>query len=135
MLQLSSLVVAKSILHQVTAALAVAEQELCFEHRYAHTRTLTATYSSNLNFSHTGHTNYRTRRIWSVVSDVPRCSSAQGPPLGERAGEAHHGEAGGVPAGRNGPLPEHQGGVRPPHRLLPLQIGDRSVHSLISLSL
>ncbi|XP_070298771.1 serine/threonine-protein kinase haspin [Salvelinus sp. IW2-2015] len=31
--QLASVLVAKSILHQVTAALAVAEQELCFEHR------------------------------------------------------------------------------------------------------
>ncbi|XP_064818905.1 uncharacterized protein LOC135536525 [Oncorhynchus masou masou] len=30
--QLASVMVAKSILHQVTAALAVAEQELCFEH-------------------------------------------------------------------------------------------------------
>lgn len=31
--QLTSLGVAKSILHQVTAALSVAEQELHFEHR------------------------------------------------------------------------------------------------------
>lgn len=33
--KLASLGVAKSILHQVTAAMAVAEQELHFEHRYS----------------------------------------------------------------------------------------------------
>lgn len=49
--KLTSLGVAKSILHQVTAALSVAEQELKFEHRWSthlHTHTDKMTRSSRL---------------------------------------------------------------------------------------